>query len=116
LSYPSCHIGKYKNREDVDFHTLLLVGLEPTIPVFETQAQWALYAVNNDRGYFEIFTSMSVQIVVFRFFILKMQAVCCSCEMSVWGYKVAFCHRSEVQGLKMFTEKHIQANGFSRPL
>jgi hypothetical protein len=33
------NIGKYKNREDVDIHPLLLVGLEPTIPMFETQAQ-----------------------------------------------------------------------------
>jgi hypothetical protein len=39
LAVVGSNIGKYKNREDVDIHSLLLVGLEPMIPVFETQAQ-----------------------------------------------------------------------------
>jgi hypothetical protein len=97
----------------VDIHPLLLVGLDPTIPVFGTHAQWTLYAVNNDRRYFELSPPR-----LFRSwgFVEKIKAVCCCSEMSVWAYNVASCHRSEDHGQKMFIEKYIQVNGFSGPL
>jgi hypothetical protein len=69
----------------MDINRLLSVGLETTIPVFETQAKWAQYEANNDRKYFELFTSMTVQVAVFGVFVLKMEAVCCSSEIVCLG-------------------------------